>query len=187
MTDDKPADVIPPLEFQWREVYDDDGEPQAAMIPVSRHTERAIKIFVPNQVYVLTAIEERSYASHAHQFAWLHEKWRDLPEVLKTRFPTSEHLRKHALIMSGFRNERAYVCSSIAEARRMAAFLGNMEEHSIVSIRGDVVLYWTAQSQSYPAMGKAAFQRAKSAVLQYTDDLISGEITPEQEVLHRDE
>src|SRR3990167_9277213 len=156
-----------PLLFQW------DGE---HMVPLARFHNRVNAEFTVGETYRLTAVEERSLVSHRHYFAALHDIWMNLPDELAVQFATSEHLRKHCLIMTAFRNERKLVASSVAEARKIAAWIRPCDEYAIVSTAENVVVEWTAQSQSTRSMGKARFQDSKQKVLDYAGDMIG--LTP---------
>ena len=94
------------------------------MQPLARFRKLCNKQFVVGEVYCMVAQEERSAASHRQYFASLHDAWMNLPEATAEQFPSSEHLRKYALIQAGFRDERSIVCASKAEARRLAAHNG---------------------------------------------------------------
>lgn len=153
--------MIPVVAFRW------DGE---AMRPLSPRL--ADKEYVVGQVYRLEHREERSSASHAHYFACINEAWQSLPEWLARRFPTPEHLRKYALIRAGYRDERSIVCSSKAEAQRLASFIRPMDDFAAVSTNGPVVVVWTAKSQSTKAMGRKEFQASKDAVLGVLAEMI---------------
>jgi hypothetical protein len=155
----------------WLTAWDGDG-----FQILGRMKARADKELVVGQRYVLEALEERSEASHGHYFATLTEKWANAPHHVTDRFPTPAHLRKYALIRTGWRDEQTFVCSSKAEAVRMAAFLKPIDEFAVISTNGPVIVRWTAKSQSYRAMGKAEFQRSKDEVLQFVDDLIKQEV-----------
>jgi hypothetical protein len=98
--------------------------------------------------------------------------WHSLPESAAAQFPTSEHLRKFALIKCGYANHRQFVASSKAEALRIAAFVRPTDEYAVVSVDGNIVNQWTAQSQNMRAMGKQAFQASKEAVLDYIGALL---------------
>ena len=77
----------------------------SAMEPIRpRAADRA---YVIGEVYTLDIWEPRSTASHNHEFAWLAEAWRNLPENLADLYPTPEHLRKRALIDAGYYDERS--------------------------------------------------------------------------------
>ena len=153
----------PPVVCIW------DGE---AMVPQKRFAHVCDKAFVVGQEYPLIVHENTSAASRNHFFACLAECWRNLPDDVAERFPTSEHLRKFALIKSGYADERSIVCASKAEAQRVAAFVRPMDEYAVIVVSESVVKVFTAQSQSSRAMGKAAFQASKDAVLSYAASLI---------------
>lgn len=158
----------PPILYRW------DGE---AMVPLARFHNTANANFVVGEHYRMEAIEERSRVSHNHFFACVHDAWLNLPDKIATDFPTEEALRKHALIMTGFREERKFVASSPIEARKIAAFIKPRDEYAIISVNGNIVIEWTAKSQSIKAMGKAAFQDSKDKVLGFVADLIG--VAPE--------
>ena len=146
--------MIPPVDFRW------DG---AAMVPLS--AAAAERAYVAGESYRLAPVHDRSHRSHAHYFAMIEEAWRNLPEALAERLPTPEHLRKYALIRAGFRDERSIVAASKAEALRIAAFVKPLDEFAAVAVHEATVTVMTARSQSTRAMGRAAFQRSKDAVL----------------------
>ena len=114
--------------------------------------------------------EERSAASHAHFFACLSEAWHNLPEA-DNRFPTPDALRKWALIKNGYCTKTECVCDSPEQAAAVAAFTGNAEGIIIV-VRENVVVKYTAKSQSIAAMGKTEFQLSKDVVLDTIAELI---------------
>lgn len=152
------------IQFVW------DGD---VMRPASRRFAfQCDRQFVCGEAYYLTPFEERSSRSHAHYFAAVAEAWRNLPEQIADRFPSSEHLRAYALIKSGWRNERTHVAATKAEALRLAAFIQPIDEFAIVTTHGLSVTVWTAKSQSMRAMNKQDFQRSKEDVLGVLADLI---------------
>ena len=152
-----------------------DGE---CLRPASPHWQRrADEQFVIGQRYVMVEHQERSGVSHRHYFAAVHEAWQHLPDHLALQFPTSEHLRKHALIATGYRDERRITCRDVAEARKIAAFIKPMDEYALVDPRGDVIVVATAKSQSAKAMPKGLFQKSKQDVLDYVSSLVG--VAPE--------
>ncbi len=154
-------DTFPPQHFEWN------GE---VMIPL--HPRRADKTFVVGQRYSLVQHEDRSEASHRHEFAWLKEAWQSLPEHLAERFPTSEHLRKWALIRAGYSNSHTITCRSKAEALRIAAFIRPMDEFAVVVVQGTTVTRYTAKSQSKRAMGAKMFYESKEKIMDVVARLI---------------
>lgn len=158
------VEIVPPLMFQW------DGE---AMVPASGHWSReADKHFVVGQRYRLVEEQERSAVSHNHEFAWLKEAWNSLPDNLLDQYPNSEVLRKHGLIAKGHCTMAQHVCSTQAEAQRLAAILKPRDIYAIVIQRGHVVTEYTAVSQSKRAMSAKMFQQTKSDLMDFVGDLL---------------
>jgi hypothetical protein len=155
MTPDRPQG------FTW------DGE---HMVPKSQRL--ADKAYVVGEVYMLVAHEERSMASHSHEFAWLKEAWLNLPEALADQFPTQEHLRKRALIDAGFYDETIIDAGTNAAALRVASAFRSREEFSLVIVRGPAVVIRTAKSQSRRSMKKQEFQASKEAILEVVSGMI---------------
>lgn len=153
-----------PIRFQW------DGE---SMVPASQPmARRCDEQYVVGAHYMLEAVEERSGRSHRHYFASINEVWQNLPDEIAERFPTAEHLRKYALIRTGYRDERSITCSSKAEAQRVASYVRPSDEFSVVTVHEATVTTYTAQSQNTRAMGKKRFQESKDKVLDYLSGLI---------------
>lgn len=161
--------AIPPLAFQW------DGE---HMTPFGRFGREAQRYFVVGEIYNLVEESQRSSVTHKHFFACVNEAWRNVPEHLNDQFPTAEHLRKFALIKTGFADSQQFVASSKAEALRIAAFLRPVDEYAIIVVRDAVVTRYTAQSQSKRAMGKQRFAESKDLVLNFCAELIG--VSPDQ-------
>ena len=157
--------IAPPLVFAW------DGE---AMVP--KHPRLADRHYVVGQQYRLVEETSRSANSERHQFAEIDEAWGNLPEDMALEFPTPTHLRKYALIKAGYCDKSSFVCGSPAEASRLAAYLEPIDEFAIVTVSGDVVTRYTAQSQSRKAMGARKFQDSKTKVLEIVSTMIG--VTP---------
>lgn len=153
--------------------FDWDGE---VMRPV--HSTYADRHYVVGERYTLVVHEERSTASHRHEFAWLAEAWKNLPEGLKDLYPSPDHLRKRALITAGHYHEEAVDAGSNAAALRVAAYVRKSDEFAHVIVRGPIVLIHTAKSQSRRAMGKDDFQRSKDDVMEIVAALVG--ITPSE-------
>jgi hypothetical protein len=153
--------VTRPLPFRW------DGD---AMLPLA--PRRANAEYVVDETYWLVQHEDRSDATHRHEFAWLKEAWRNLPERLAELYPTPEHLRKRGLIEAGFYDETLVDAGSTAAALRVASAFRAREEFALVVVRGPVVLIRTAKSQSRRAMDKATFQASKTALMEVVAEMI---------------
>ena len=156
-----------PFQFRW------DGE---AMVPASAFwTRKANEEFVVGEYYKLVEHHDRSGSSHRHFFATVNEAHGNLPDELLEQYPTTEHLRKKALVWKGYRDERTIVAASGAEAQRLAAFVKPMDDFAVVTVKDALVRVWTAKSQSTKAMGAKDFQASKQDVLDFIDDLLGVE------------
>lgn len=160
--------MTPATAFRW------DAEAQV-MRPT--HPGLAASRFDADATYLLTAVEHRSGKSHDHEFAWLGEAFKNLPEGLAEQIPTVEHLRKRALIATGFYAETMIDAGSNAAALRVAAFMRAKDEFAHVVVRGAYAVERVAKSQSRRAMDKAEFQASKTAILDYVANLIG--VAPE--------
>lgn len=128
---------------------------------------RADKQYVIGTRYELVEVLERSRASHAQYFASVQEAWRNLPEGLNEKFPTSEHLRKFALIQCGYHDSHSLVCRSHAEALKVAKFMEPLDEFSVIAVTAATVTRMAAKSQNYRSMDKPTFEDSKRKVLEY--------------------
>jgi hypothetical protein len=153
-----------PIPFNW------DGE---SFHPANQHWARKCdERFVVGQTYSLDEIHARSSATHAHYFAVLHDIWQSLPEEYSEQFPTDEHLRKYALIRTGFHTMQQHVCQSKAEAQRLAAVIKPYDTYQVVTIKDAVVTVLNAVSQDHRSMDRATFADSKEKVLDWCADLV---------------
>ena len=144
----------------------------AAMRPLPAYVAYLAERYAAGEVVALGPVSGRSPLSHRHYFACVREAWVNLPEALAPRFPTEDHLRKYALIKAGFCETRQIVCASNAEAMRLAATIGPLDDTAVIALEDRVVTLSTAKSQSAGAMTKAQFQASKAAVLALLAELI---------------
>jgi len=147
----------------------------AAFMPINRQHNLANAHYGVGEVVLLAPVEERSHASHAHEFAWLKEAWLSLPENLADEFPTPEHLRKRALIMAGFHDETVIDAGTNAAALRVASHLRKKDEFAAVVVRGPIVVERVAKSQSRRMMKKAEFQASKTAIMEVVAQMLGVE------------
>lgn len=138
---------------------------------------KAEQEFEHGQRYAMEERRDRNMTSHDHYFACVNEVWKNLPLDLVEEFPTPEALRKKALIACGYRDERSFVCSSRAEADRLARWLRPADDFAVISIQGSTVIELTAKSQSQRAMGAQTFYASKEAVLAKLSELIGVDVT----------
>lgn len=137
----------------------------------------ADRTYVIGQEYTLDIWEPRSTASHNHEFAWLAEAWRNLPENLADLYPTPEHLRKRALIEAGYYDETIVDAGTNAAALRMATFMRAKDDFALVIVRGAFAIERVAKSQSRRAMDRKTFQESKTAIMEIVAALIG--VAPE--------
>ena len=147
----------------------------AAMRPLPAFAASLTQRFSVGEVVSLEPALARSPPNHRHYFACVREAWVNLPERFALQFPTEEHLRKYALIKTGFCDQRSIVCASKAEARRLGAFIKPLDDYAIVSVADRLVTVFTAKSQSAAAMSKARVQASKAAVLGLLAEMIGVE------------
>jgi len=140
------------------------------MIPLN--AKAADREYVIGATYRLEHREERSSATHAHEFAWLAEAWRNLPEHLAEIYASPEHLRKRALIEAGWYTEQIIDCGSNAAALRVGSYLRGNDGFALIVIRGPLVAVRTARSQSHRAMNRQEFQASKTAIMDVVARLI---------------
>lgn len=155
-----------PLLFRW------DGE---AMWPRPAFVREANRQFVVGETYRMSELEERSDASHAHQFAFVNEAWKNLPERIAAEFPSALHLRKRALIETGFYHETVLDVGSPEAAFAVATTLRAKDAFAWIVVRGGVVVMREAKSQKRSAMEKVEFQASKDAILDWVSKLIGVE------------
>ena len=156
------------IAFRWS----DDG----VMVPL--RPKLADAEFCVGAEYLLEEVKLRSINNHNHYFVRLSELWHSLPDDQAMRFLTPDALRRYALVMTGWRDERTIVAESKAAAQRISSFIKPMDEHAVITVRECVVRVWTAKSQSMKAMGKDDFNRSKQDVLAFVEDMIG--VKPEQ-------
>lgn len=161
----------PPIPMQWT------GD---ALVPLPRFAREADRHYTMGEVTLVAPVEERSEVSHRHEFAWIKSAWMSLPENLADDFPTSEHLRKRALVATGFYDEQIIDAGTQAAALRVAMGVRSFpgEDFSHVVTRGGLVVIRRPKSQSRRAMDKDEWQASKTAILEWVAALI--EVTPEQ-------
>jgi hypothetical protein len=156
----------PPIPCVWH-------AKECCFYPRAGFMGKADAAYADSEIVVLAPIEQRSSQAHSHYFAVLNELWANLPHEISEQFVTSEHLRKRALIMTGWRDETSLVLPSKAEALKVAAWSRQLlDEHAVISVSGTTVVRLVAKSQSLRAMGKADFTKSKADVLGWIEDLI---------------
>jgi hypothetical protein len=142
--------------------------------------------FVIGQRYWLDEVSDRSWLSHQQQFAWIAEAWGNLPHSMAEMFPSPEHLRKAALIATGWHRETIVDAGSRAAAARVAAYARGEDEFARVVVRGSTVAVQKARSQrmhGLDRMDKAEFQKAKEDILGWIAELL--DVEPQRLLQHQ--
>lgn len=152
-----------PILFDW------DGD---AMVPRPPFRAKCDEKFVVGEIYRLEPFEHRSRNSHNHYFAALHDAWLNLPKDIADETPTAEHLRKWALIRTGYADVYKFVCATPKDANTLALTLRQRDDFAVVTVAESVVTEYRAKSQSQAAQGKKDFQESKSKVLDYVAGLL---------------
>lgn len=142
------------------------------MIPLGRFRKLCVDQFVVGEEYALMMVENRNMGSHNAYFAQVGRAWKNLAEEYDGDFPSPEHLRKWALVQTGYYFETDYVFDTKKDARMFAVAIRDKDEYAVIKIGSDgkTVKVFTAQSQSVPAMPPDLFEQSKTDVL----DLIAG-------------
>ena len=108
-------------------------------------------------------------------FAAIRDIWQTLPDHVAPMYPSSEHLRKAALVRAGWCNSTTTACGNRATAIRVAALARHLDEYAIVDISGSVVTVFTAKSMAKRACPKADFKRVADQALMWANGLIGVE------------
>ena len=161
----------PPLLWTW-------NEDAMTMPPRPAFLAEARRQFVDGGIYRLGEIEQRSDVSHSHQFAWLREAWRNLPEHYAQEFASPDALRRYALIKAGFYNETILDVGSNAVAIRVAQAMRALDSFSYIAVRDCFVIRREAKSQKKSEMDREEFQASKTAIMEIISAMI--EVTPGQ-------
>ena len=147
-----------------------------AMIPM--RAKAADKVYVIGQRYWLEDVSDRSWISHRHEFAFVKQAWDNLPDAIAETFPSPEHLRKAALIATGWHREMIIEAGNAAAALRVAAYAKGRDEFAHVTTRGPTVTVRWARSQrmhGLDRMDKDEFQKSKDDILGWISELIGVE------------
>ncbi len=114
-------------------------------------------------------------ASHRQFFAAVNDGFRNLPENVAARFPSSEHMRKWLLIETGWHEEKEFECASAKHAKALCTFIRTEDEYVRISNPKNhptTVIIRKARSQSLAAMGKQDFENSKRDVLDLLESMV---------------
>lgn len=98
-------------------------------------------------------------------FAQIRDAHANLPDHLRDRWPSSEHLRKHALIAAGHCDTAQVIAGSKRAALDVAALIKSMDRYRIVVVEGDVLTVYTARSMARRFLLKPQFREVVDKVM----------------------
>jgi len=90
-------------------------------------------------------------------FACIRDSHANLRDDDLARFPSSEHLRKHALIAAGWCDVMTVVAGSKAAAPGIAHAIQSKDRYCVIIINGDVLTVYTARSMARRSLKKPQF------------------------------
>lgn len=176
---------ILPVVFIWREVdiADEDGvlRKRKVMDPHPRYDNVAARQYDLGEEHTLIIQEARSRKSHNAYFAQIHTAFENLPETIAARWPTEEHLRKWALIETGWFEEKDFDFEgddAKRDAERLGKFIRVEDDYVRIKIRKITpthykVIIRRAKSQAMNVMrDKETFEASKKAVLDLLEHMI---------------
>lgn len=149
------------------------------LLPLGRYADECARNFADGAVVRLESVEDRSWKSHDHQFAWVAEAWRQLPEEIAADYPNPKALRRRALIACGYYTQETFAFADERSARAFMAYAGEREkdEYPLILCSESVVIIRRAESQQRAKMGAKRFQESKTAILGMISELIG--VAPE--------
>jgi|SRR6185369_4843478 len=142
------------------------------MVPARGYAAQAQRQFKMGNNYMLEVREPRSGAAHRHYFAAIGDAFPNLDDRCTERLKTPEHLRKWALIETGFYDEVITDCGSHEVALRMAAFSRAIDDYAEIRVRGNLLSIRRAKSQKVTEMDAAHFKASSDAVLELLSDML---------------
>lgn len=165
--------------FRWYEVEvaDENGvlHKTEAMVPTRRYRKIARAQFQLGEDYALEPVTQRSMASHNAFFAEVKKVWDNIRETGNRVFETPDHLRKWALIETGWFREKEFIMDTKKDAYRLGTFIQTEDEFAQIHIEGNRVIVRKAKSQrmyGHDRMNAKDFQASKKDVLDCISALI---------------
>jgi hypothetical protein len=148
-----------------------------AFRPAGRYAaEQVAARYGDGQVVKLVEYEPRSRAHHNWFFVAVTHVFENLTDEQRLLWPTEEALRKYALCKAGCCDVATHVCSSKAEAERLAGFLRSHRMADLVVHDGSLVTALSAWSMKYREMSKTRFRECVEKTLPILADIIGVEV-----------
>jgi hypothetical protein len=145
-----------------------DGE---RFVPMRRFDKLCNSTFVMGERYVIEVGMLQSASKRAMFHATLNDVFASLPDDVASQYLSVEHFRKTLTIKAGFATQQDEICTSRAEALRLAAIVRGREPYSVVEVSGNIVRIWTALSTAGHAMDGKKFSECVDAVLGLASDM----------------
>lgn len=134
---------------------------------------RARRFYGEGVEYLMEESPTPSTKTRSHFHATLAEVFKNLPAELAEQYPSIEHLRKRALIETGFCTHTVAVLDNVGQAVRVAGFLKNgTGAFNLVVRRDATVTLYVPLSERDIAKDKARYQDMKDKVLGWAAGLI---------------
>lgn len=122
--------------------------------------------FTDGEIYYVKVDKKRYMPRHDWFMTLIRESWETLPDDLREKFPSPDILRKRLLISAGYADIRSIVCSTDAEAKKFAIFIGgSLDDYTIMSVQGNIIVLATAKSQAVNNMDADTFIQSCDNVL----------------------
>ncbi len=146
-----------------------DGE---AFRPEDRFQWQCQQDYVVGEKYQFEALPMRSIASHNHFMAAVDDVWKNLREDESKRFPSPTHLRRWALVETGYCTEKITVYDTAKDARQAAAGIRARDPYVVMQVKGNILYEWEPLSQKILQMDPVTFQKSKTDVLDLLASMI---------------
>lgn len=153
--------------------WDDERD---VFVPERKLIAQLKKLYANGKAIWLEQVQFRSMASHNDQFAKIHERWDSMPNYITSRFINETHLRKYALIRTGWVKEMRHLPFTNREDAITGAVLARLiDSYALVTIDDCVVSFYVARSQRTTgpeSMTNSEFQKSKTDVLAFLNALL---------------
>lgn len=145
------------------------GEFKTDAVSVRELLDRQLVI---GEFYRLEVYNERSPKFHDKYFATIADAWEHLPEPWSILLPSPEHLRKHALIKSGYCDVAIFPMKSKAEALASLAQFKMFDGYCLATVTDNVVTVYRARSQRKVVQDARAFYDTAQKVFHVIGEMI---------------
>lgn len=121
-----------------------DGE---AFRPLDKFMPEVRRTYATGSLVVIDADYPENMAANRAYHAEIRALWQNLPETLDVHYPRPDHLRKRALIKTGYYTANSVALKTAEEARVVAGIMKPLDEFSVVIVRDNVIRIFRPRSQ----------------------------------------